>query len=371
MEENNVIVWNNKTYIQEQRFDSEGRNYLYGSPIYFDVNIDTSKSSTVEVSDSPIDARNGSTLSDKRIVNMKTIGISGKYSSRNTNNSSFKVVENRLGIIIDYFEDALNKQRIYTVCRKGSIYSNMMLNKVNLKFDEHCSTVTIALSFIEVIIIGVDTELQSKVISSGELTANIIESANISEEDPSTEILDFTVPGTHIKQISPRIVDYVFNASLYNTEDYHLSGNKLSLYVAIANDNVIFEAVASKNQPLSLGYQNLSILNGRVVTSYKTTEDETEQYIVGIVGSGTGYETINTKKQQAVTRYISLDWLVKTRKIKEIISMQILLWYESDTVIIDENAIRVRSSYTREYLANPSNYEIYLDESKKTILTIL
>lgn len=224
MEENNVIVWTNKTYIQEQRFDSEGRNYLYGSPIYFDVNLDTSKSSSVEVSDSPIDARNGATLSDKRIVNMKTIGISGKYSSRNTNNSSFKVVENRLGIIIDYFEDALNKQRIYTVCRKGSIYPNMMLNKVNLKFDEHCSTVSISLSFIEVIIIGVDTELQSKIITREEVVENIVDNIQEffdSEQEDTGE--------NYIKLIAPKLT-YQWKQEGYNNLDYNL-------YLMIENNN--------------------------------------------------------------------------------------------------------------------------------------
>lgn len=133
----------NKTYIQ----DKNGNRY------FFDINTDTSKNSSAEIADSPIDARKGATLQDKRVVNMKTVGISGKYSSLCSNNSSFKVAENRLGIIISYFRNACKKQQIYTVCKKGALYENMMLEKVSLKFGEHLSTVEVSLSFIEVNII--------------------------------------------------------------------------------------------------------------------------------------------------------------------------------------------------------------------------
>lgn len=145
----------NRTYIQ----DKNGNKY------FFDINTDTSKNSSSEVADSPIDARKGATLQDKRIVNMKTIGLTGKFSARASNNSCFNTPENRLGIIISYFEESLKKQEIYTVCRKGSLYDNMMLNKVTFKFDEYCTTVEVSLSFIEVNIITIETKDTYKFIT--------------------------------------------------------------------------------------------------------------------------------------------------------------------------------------------------------------
>lgn len=138
---------NNKTYIVEA-FDENETKY------YFDINTDTSKNSSEDVSDSPIDARIGATLQDKRVVNMETVGISGKFSDRATNNTSFSSTQNRIAVIVDYFEDALAKNKIYRVCKKGTIYENMMLDKVVFKFGEYISTVEVSLSFVEVVIIG-------------------------------------------------------------------------------------------------------------------------------------------------------------------------------------------------------------------------
>lgn len=160
----------NRTYIQEQinYFDEYRENetkeeritrlqgILDSNKYYFDVNNDTSKNSSSEVADSPVDASRGATLQDKRVVNMKTVGLSGKFSSRCTNNSSFPASDNRIGIIIRYFEDALAKQKIYTVCRKGSMFYNMMLNSVKISFGEYMSTINVSLSFTEVNIITND-----------------------------------------------------------------------------------------------------------------------------------------------------------------------------------------------------------------------
>ena len=145
---------NNRTFIE----DKNGNRY------FFDVNTDTNKNSSSDVADSPIDARGGATLQDKRVVNMKTVGISGKFSSRCANNSSFNVGDNRLGIIINYFENALEKQEIYTVCKKGKMYYNMMLEKLNLRFGEYISTVEIVLGFREVNIIGTDAPNTYKIM---------------------------------------------------------------------------------------------------------------------------------------------------------------------------------------------------------------
>lgn len=146
----------NRTYIQEQNIDGTYKETKY----YFDMNSDTSKNSSVDLSDSPIDARKGITLQDKRVVNMKTVGLSGKFSELLSNNPTepFKVSENRLAIIIEYFENALARQQIYRVVKKGNLYENMMLNSVNLTFGEHRSTVTVSLSFIEVVIIDSNTQ---------------------------------------------------------------------------------------------------------------------------------------------------------------------------------------------------------------------
>lgn len=150
-----VDVNSNKTYIQ----DKNGKKY------YFDINIDTTKNSSSDVADSPIDSSYGASLSDKRVINMRTVGISGKYSSKYGENPSFGVSDNRLGIIIAYFEEALAKQEIYTVYRKGEVCENMMLNKISLKFGEFCNTVEISLSFIEVLIIG-EQEINISVMDS-------------------------------------------------------------------------------------------------------------------------------------------------------------------------------------------------------------
>lgn len=151
----------NRTYIQEQNYylnnikltDSKLEQDVLGEKYYFDVNNDTSKNSSSDIADSPIDAGRGATLQDKRVINMKTVGLSGKFSARCHNNTSFRESDNRIGIIIRYFEDALAKQKIYTVCRKGTMFYNMMLDKVNIRMGDYCSTIDISLSFIEVNII--------------------------------------------------------------------------------------------------------------------------------------------------------------------------------------------------------------------------
>lgn len=148
----------NKTYIE----DKNGNRY------YFDVNTDTSKSASSEVADAPIDARKGATLQDKRVINMKTVGISGKFSSRANNGLSFRVASNRLGIIINYFETACDRQEIYTVCKKGAMYYNMMLNEVEVSFGDYVSTVEISLSFIETNIINLEDKGTFKKITSAD-----------------------------------------------------------------------------------------------------------------------------------------------------------------------------------------------------------
>ena len=159
---NNEVTMFNRTYIQEQVYNGN----VFGDKYFFDINTDTSKNSSSEVADSPVDASMGATLRDKRVINMRTVGLTGKFTGRCSNNptESFNVTENRIGTIIDYYEDALAKQKIYTVCKKGALYENMMLNKVNLKFGDGYSTVEISLSFIEVNIVEVDYYDTSSVI---------------------------------------------------------------------------------------------------------------------------------------------------------------------------------------------------------------
>ena len=167
-----------RTYIQEQisYFNEYQENetreerltrlaeYLDSNKYYFDVNNDTSKNSSSDVADSPIDAGRGATLQDKRVINMKTVGLSGKFSSRCHNNPSFTDSDNRIGIIIRYFEDALAKQKIYTVCRKGAMFYNQMLDKVNIRMGDYCSTIEVSLSFIEVNIIEKEVTDDSKML---------------------------------------------------------------------------------------------------------------------------------------------------------------------------------------------------------------
>ena len=259
----------NKTYIQDK----------YGNKYFFDINTDTGKTSSSEIADSPIDARKGATLQDKRVVNMKTIGISGKFSSRCSNNSSFNVADNRLGIIISYFEKALAKNEIYTVCRKGSIYDNMMLSKVNLKFGEYCSTVEVDLGFTEVNIIGVEIVEGYKVLNSKD-AYKIAESLNLI----TTSVEDYYT----LKAISPRLsgwynpdsgyaVIYIYNP---NNKEFKMTAQTNIAYRQYGQDRSAQVTKQVEGQSEVMVMQNIGVNSENIrITCYF----ETDEYNVSLL----------------------------------------------------------------------------------------
>ena len=140
---------------------TQENTYNKSSPKYivFDNNSDLSIEQTANVTENPIDASLGASMQENRIIDMISVGISGSFSERNkernlpvSNRSMMfsKEGRNRLETIVDWFEKALDNKLLFTVCKKGVLYKNQLLNSIKWSFDESVSKIDISLSFIEV-----------------------------------------------------------------------------------------------------------------------------------------------------------------------------------------------------------------------------
>jgi hypothetical protein len=136
----------------------------YGNPkyIFFDYNSDLSIDQTANVTENPIDATLGSSMQENRIVDLVTVGISGSFGERNKERvlhikkSDILFTENkssRLEIIVEWFEKALENNQLFTVCKKGVLYNNQLLNSIKFTLDESASKIDVSLSFIEVVMV--------------------------------------------------------------------------------------------------------------------------------------------------------------------------------------------------------------------------
>jgi hypothetical protein len=113
---------------------------------------------TANVTENPIDATLGSSMQENRIVDLVTVGISGSFGERNKERvlpikkSDILFTENkssRLEIIVEWFEKALENNQLFTVCKKGVLYNNQLLNSIKFTLDESASKIDVSLSFIE------------------------------------------------------------------------------------------------------------------------------------------------------------------------------------------------------------------------------
>lgn len=126
--------------------------------IFLDYNSDTSINLSSNITENPIDAVRGATLQDKTVVDLISVGISGSFSNRNSGRN-FIIPEaevmftkgiHRIENIIDWFEKALQNATIFTVCKKGVLYHNQLLNSLKWDFDDSASKIDVSLSFIEI-----------------------------------------------------------------------------------------------------------------------------------------------------------------------------------------------------------------------------
>ena len=127
--------------------------------IILDYTSDLSFDQTANVTDNPIDAVNGASMQENRVVDMVSVGISGSFSERNEGRkflSGNQILlfpaksNNRLETIVDWFEKAIDKKTLFTVCKKGLVYKDQLLNKIKWTFDDSASKIDVSLSFIEV-----------------------------------------------------------------------------------------------------------------------------------------------------------------------------------------------------------------------------
>ena len=126
--------------------------------IFLDFNDDLSIEKSSNVSDNPIDAIRGSSLKEKIYKEMISLGVSGSFSNRNKGrefvipNSEilFLNSDNRLESIVEWFEKAIENSTVFTVCKKGVLYHNQLLNSLKWTFDDSASKIGVSLSFIEI-----------------------------------------------------------------------------------------------------------------------------------------------------------------------------------------------------------------------------
>lgn len=126
--------------------------------IFFDYIEDTSIEQTSNITENPIDAIRGTSLQDKTVVDLSSVGISGAFSSRNEGvkikvpgaDILFSGTSNRLEDIVAWFERAIDNSTIFTVCKKGILHHNQLLNSLKWDFDDSNSKIGITLSFIEI-----------------------------------------------------------------------------------------------------------------------------------------------------------------------------------------------------------------------------
>lgn len=143
----------NITYLKVDRENIS--EYIYLDHYSDDLSIEQ----TANFSEEPIDAILGASLQEKAVVDMVSVGIAGSFSSRNPGRNidipGGKVLFNngnrRIESIIEWFEKALEDLTVFTICKKGNIYHNQLLNSVKWTFDDSASQVKVSLSFIEVV----------------------------------------------------------------------------------------------------------------------------------------------------------------------------------------------------------------------------
>lgn len=129
--------------------------------IVFDKTEDLSIEESATVTENPIDATRGASMQNNRIVELKSLGLSGSFGERNTGRNIpiisgkilFLNIENRLETIVEWFEKAIEDKRLFTVCKKGVLHNNQLLNSLKWTFDDSNSKISLSLSFIEVVMV--------------------------------------------------------------------------------------------------------------------------------------------------------------------------------------------------------------------------
>ena len=134
--------------------------------LFFDTCEDLGMKQSNEVTSDPIDAINGTSLQERKKVSMITVNMTGTFSNRNTGRDFnipggkilFTNSNKRLENIVDWLEKALEDGRTFTVCKKGVLYHNQLLNNLEFIFDESYSKISVSMSFIEIEVIEVDSK---------------------------------------------------------------------------------------------------------------------------------------------------------------------------------------------------------------------
>ena len=160
--------------------------------IVLDHTSDLSIAQSANISENPIDATLGTSIQENKVVNMITLGVSGSFSSRNSGrilpvrqqSLLFKSGTNRLETIVDWFEKALDNKTLFTVCKKGVLYKDQLLNNIKWTLDDSNSKLGVVLSFIEVVMAErAEIEGSITIIPAGSSSEPISESESIKARD--------------------------------------------------------------------------------------------------------------------------------------------------------------------------------------------